>query len=239
MEVKLIKKDWKKFNLKANLLLPYKSLFTTLFSYFCTYMKTKKAFILLNGAEPAIFPDLSIYDLVCAIDGAYNHFEAKNIVPDLVTGDFDSIHTIPTTVEVVNTPDQNFTDFDKALAILKERGYYHIDVYGGSGKEHDHLLGNISTALQWKNNLSISFFDDFGKYFFIKETIKIMNVKGRNISLIPFPSAHKIFTEGLLYPIINETLTFGKRIGTRNKASEDEIQISFNGGELLLYISNL
>ena len=201
-------------------------------------MNTKKAFILLNGAEPAIFPDLSIYDLVCAIDGAYNHFKLKNIIPDLVTGDFDSIHKIPSNIEVINTPDQNFTDFDKALRILKNRGYIHIDVYGGSGKEHDHFLGNISTALQWKNSLKISFFDDFGTYYFIEEQITLTQVKGRNISLIPFPFAHEIFTEGLAFPIKNETLTFGKRIGTRNIAHSDVVQISFKGGELLVYISN-
>ena len=202
-------------------------------------MKTKRAFILLNGAEPAIFPDLSIYDLVCAIDGAYNHFKSRNIEPDLVTGDFDSILTIPTAIEVVNTPDQNFTDFDKTLSILKDRGYINIDVYGGSGKEHDHFLGNISTALLWKDRLKISFFDDFGKYFFIEESIVLTDVIGRNISLIPFPIAHGIFTEGLLYPIKNETLTFGKRIGTRNIAFSNEVHISFKGGELLVYISNI
>ena len=202
-------------------------------------MKNKKVFMLLNGAEPKIFPDLSGYDLVCAIDGAYNHFKLKNIMPDLVTGDFDSIHAIPSSIEVIKTPDQNFTDFDKALTILKNRGYIHIDVYGGSGKEHDHFLGNISTALQWKNSLKISFFDDFGTYFFIEEQITLTDVKGRNISLIPFPIAHEIFTEGLAYPIVNETLTFGKRIGTRNVAFHNEVQISFKGGELLVYVSNI
>lgn len=201
-------------------------------------MKTKKAFVLLNGSEPAKFPDLSQYDIVCAIDGAYNHFVTNNIIPDLVTGDFDSIREIPTTIEIVNTPNQNFTDFDKALMILNERGFINIDIYGGSGKEHDHFLGNISTALQWKTKLNISFFDDFGKYFFIKESITIANVIGRNISLIPFPIASEINTEGLLYPIKNGTLTFGKQIGTRNKANTNEIEISYKKGELLIYVSN-
>lgn len=201
-------------------------------------MKTKKAFILLNGSEPSSLPNLTKYDIVCAIDGAYNHFEANNIVPDLVTGDFDSINTIPTTVEVIKTPNQEFTDFEKALQILKHRGFSHIDVYGGSGKEHDHFLGNISTALQWKIGLSISFFDDFGKYFFIEGSIMLTDVKGRNISLIPVPTANGISTKGLLYPLNNETLTFGERIGTRNKASDENVLISFDNGDLLIYISH-
>jgi thiamine pyrophosphokinase len=208
------------------------------FSLFLFSMKSKKAFILLNGSEPLTFPNLSKYDIVCAIDGAYNYFEANNIIPDLVTGDFDSIHNIPTTVEVIKTPNQEFTDFEKALQILKQRGYSHIDVYGGSGKEHDHFLGNISTALQWKLGLNISFFDDFGKYFFIEESIMITDVKGKNISLIPFPTASGIVTKGLKYPLENESLTFGSRIGTRNMASDDNVLISYENGDLLVYISH-
>jgi len=201
-------------------------------------MKLKRAFVLLNGSEPSVFPDLTPYNIVCAIDGAYNHFEKHKIIPDLVTGDFDSIDAIPTTVEVINTPNQDYTDFEKALQILKHRGFYHIDVYGGSGKEHDHFLGNISTALQWKVGLKITFFDDFGKYFFIEESIQIPNIIGKNVSLIPLPIASGIITKGLLYPLLNETLTFGERIGTRNKATDNEVQISLNSGDLLIYISH-
>jgi len=200
-------------------------------------MKTKKAFVLLNGAKPTVFPDLSNYEIICAIDGAYNYFKEKNIEPDLVTGDFDSIHTIPTTVEVINTPNQNYTDFEKALFILNERDFFKIDVYGGSGKEHDHFLGNISTALEWKTKLNITFFDDFGKYFFIEDSIQLTNLINKNISLIPFPTAEGINTLGLQYPLLNEKLTFGKRIGTRNKAIENTVEISFKKGNLLIYVS--
>jgi len=200
-------------------------------------MKTKKAFILLNGAKPIEFPSLNEYEIVCAIDGAYNYFEVKNITPDLVTGDFDSINKIPTSVEVINTPNQNFTDFEKALSILNERKFNYMDVYGGSGKEHDHFLGNISTALAWKDKINITFYDDFGKYFFIKNTFTTSNILNKNISLIPFPVAEGIKTKGLQYPLENEKLTFGQRIGTRNKAIDNTIEISFKKGNLLIYIS--
>jgi thiamine pyrophosphokinase len=201
-------------------------------------MKAKKAFVLLNGLEPTFLPDITQYDIVCAIDGAYNHFYKHNIIPHLVTGDFDSIQKIPTTVEVIKTPNQDFTDFEKALQILHQRGFYAVDVYGGSGKEHDHFLGNISTALQWKSILNITFFDDFGKYFFIEQSFSISNILGKTVSLIPFPIAEGISTKGLKYPLLNETLTFGKRIGTRNKAATNFIEISYKKGNLLIYISN-
>lgn len=201
-------------------------------------MKLKKAFVLLNGLEPSIFPDLSNYDLVCAIDGAYNHFEKNNIIPNLVTGDFDSIYKIPNTIEIINTPDQNFTDFEKTLQILKDRGFTSIDIFGGSGKEHDHFLGNLSTALLWKNDIRITFFDDYGTYFFINYECTLNNVLNKTISLVPFPEAHNIATNGLKYALTNESLTFGKRVGTRNKAVKNEVKISIKSGDLLVYIGN-
>lgn len=201
-------------------------------------MKEKKAFLLLNGAAPKELPDFSVYDLVCAIDGGYNHLKKTNIEPNLVTGDFDSIENIPSAIEVIHTPDQNFTDFDKALQILKKRGIEKIDVYGGSGKEHDHFLGNISTAIQWKNKLKIVFYDDYGSYFFIEKKFTKQNILNKTVSLIPFPMATEIETTGLKYPLNKEQLVFGERIGTRNKAVKDAITINYREGNLLIYISN-
>jgi thiamine pyrophosphokinase len=201
-------------------------------------MISKKAFLLLNGSEPTKLPDLSDYDIICVTDGAYDFLHSKNIRPDIVTGDFDSINATHDQVEFIETPDQNFTDFDKALTILKEKGYERIDVYGAHGKEQDHFLGNISTALYWKNNLNIIFFDDYGRYFFIENALDLHNVKHKTISLIPFPLATGIVTEGLQYTLNNETLTFGKRIGTRNRAIKNNVRISFNEGVLLIYISH-
>lgn len=201
-------------------------------------MKEKKAFLLLNGAAPKNLPNLASYELVCAIDGGYNHFKNLNIEPHLITGDFDSIQDIPAHIETIHTPDQNFTDFDKALQILESKEINIVHVFGGSGKEHDHFLGNISTALQWKSKLKILFFDDFGSYYFIPKKFSMENILNKTVSLIPFPTATKIETKGLQFPLNKETLVFGERIGTRNKALENSISINYEEGNLLLYISN-
>ncbi|WP_139958519.1 thiamine diphosphokinase [Flavicella sediminum] len=201
-------------------------------------MKPTTAFLLLNGAAPKHLPNLKEYSLVCAIDGGYNHLRKMGIEPHLVTGDFDSIIDKPEHIEVIHTPDQNFTDFEKALQILQHKNITEVHVYGGSGKEHDHFLGNISTALQWKQKLNITFFDDYGRYYFIENNFEINNIKNSTVSLIPFPFATEIETTGLLYPLNKEKLVFGERIGTRNKAKDDTIKINFKEGSLLIYISH-
>lgn len=198
----------------------------------------KTALILLNGLRPKSLPALTSFDLVCAVDGAYSYFEENDLQPDLVTGDFDSIERLPNSVEVLNTPDQDLTDFEKALQVLFERGIRSVAIYGGSGNESDHFLGNISVALAWKEKLTLQFFDEFGRFYFIPSAYSLSNVLGCTISLIPFPTAAGITTSGLEYPLLEEDLSFGTRIGTRNKAISESISIHFKTGNLLLYISN-
>lgn len=199
-------------------------------------MNTQKAFLLLNGKSPSRFPDMRPYTIICATDGAYSFLKQHNIVPNFISGDFDSLVEIPKDIEVINTPDQNFTDFDKILRILFEKGFESIDVYGASGEEQDHFLGNLHTALQWEGKLKLTFFDDYSYYFLAEKELKIPNCKNNIISLIPYPEAKGITTNGLQYPLVKEDLSFGKRIGTRNKAVEKEVTISFETGSLFIFI---
>ena len=201
-------------------------------------MKNKKVFLLLNGEKPKEVPNFSIYDLICATDGAYQYLEKYKIVPDFVSGDFDSLEAIPKEIEVIKTPNQDFTDFDKILQILFDKGFTNIDVYGASGQEQDHFLGNLDTAIRWKKKLSLTFFDNNGTYFLAKKKLVLSNCKGKIISLIPFPKASKVETFGLKYSLKKETLKFGKRIGTRNLAIDKKVKINFKKGNMFVFINN-
>ena len=201
-------------------------------------MKNKKVFLLLNGEKPKEVPNFSVYDLICATDGAYQYLEKHKIVPDFISGDLDSLEAIPKEIEVIKTTNQDFTDFDKILQILFDKGFTNIDVYGASGQEQDHFLGNLDTAIRWKKKISLTFFDNNGTYFLAKKKLVLSNCKGKIISLIPFPKASKVETFGLKYSLKKETLKFGKRIGTRNLAIDKKVKINFKKGNLFVFINN-
>lgn len=201
-------------------------------------MKTKKVFLLLNGETPKEVPNTSKYDIICATDGAYQYLKDNNIIPDFICGDFDSLENIPKTIDVFHTPNQDFTDFDKTLQILFDKGFFSVDIFGASGKEQDHFLGNLSTAIQWKEKLKLTFFDNHSRYFLAAKSIEISNCKNKIISLIPLPKATNITTKGLEYPLNNEDLIFGKRIGTRNKGIQDIVNITFKKGNLFIFINH-
>lgn len=201
-------------------------------------MTFKKVFLLLNGEPPIKMPNLNEYDMVCATDGAYGFLKENNISPDFISGDFDSLKGLPQDIEVINTPNQNYTDFDKILKILFEKNHTVIDVYGASGKEQDHFLGNLHTAIHWETKLNITFFDNYGSYFLARNHMRLKGCKGKTISLVPLNTVSGISTSGLKYPLKNEALTFGTRIGTRNVAIEDEISITFKAGHLFIFIND-
>lgn len=201
-------------------------------------MNSTKVCLLLNGEPPKAIPEATNYNLICATDGAYNTLQKLNIIPDFISGDFDSLKVLPENIEIIHTPNQDFTDFDKILQILFDRHFNEIHVFGASGKEQDHFLGNLHTALQWKDKLNITFFDNHGFYFLADKKVKLTNCKGKNVSLFPFPNASGIITKGLQYSLNNESLFFGGRIGTRNRALEKDVEITFETGDLFLFVNN-
>ena len=152
-------------------------------------MKNQQVFLLLDGEKPNSLPDITQYDIICATDGAYQYLKDHNISPNFIAGDFDSLKEIPKQIEVIKTPNQDFTDFDKILQILINKGYYHIDIYGASGKEQDHFLGNLHTAVQWKEKLNLTFLDNYSRYFLADKNTVIQDCKHKIVSLIPFLQA--------------------------------------------------
>jgi len=209
-------------------------------------LNTEKSLLFINGVPPENLPNPDDYSLIACSDGAFHYLKKMNFPLeklDFISGDFDShsevlqcIHNENNNFDIIETPDQNKTDFEKALEIIIEKGFSAVDVFGGSGGEMDHFLGNISVAFKFKNELKITFFDEYSQYFFIPEKFKIGNVLGKMISLYPFPFAENITTKGLKWSLKNENLDITSRIGTRNLAVEDEVSVNFEKGNLLIFI---
>lgn len=207
----------------------------------------KKALLFINGDSPKTIPNLSRYNLIACTDGAFHYLKQLKFSLDkldFISGDFDS-HKIEEEIiqqgqnhqfEIIETPDQNKTDFHKALEIIIEKGFDKIDVYGGSGGEQDHFLGNLSVAFAFKDKVNLRFFDEYSSYYFIPKNFSISDVKGKMISLMPFPIAKNIETKGLKWPLHQEDLMLGERIGTRNIAENKDVTIKYKEGDLLIFV---
>ena len=202
----------------------------------------KKVLLFINGIPPKNLPETEGYSLIACSDGAFHYLKEKNFPLeklDFISGDFDSHSGTDEKVyaeKFIFTPDQDKTDFEKSLEIIAEKGFTKVDVFGGSGGEMDHFLGNLYVAFKFKSEMEIVFFDEFSTYFFSPKKLVLNKVKGKTVSLYPFPEAKNISTKGLKWPLNNENLDLTHRIGTRNFAEEDKVFIEFDSGDLVIFV---
>ncbi|MCT2564607.1 thiamine diphosphokinase [Chryseobacterium herbae] len=201
-----------------------------------------KALLFINGDHPKAFPNPDQYSLIACTDGAFHYLKQLGFPLDkldFISGDFDSHSGSDESVyqdKFILTLDQDKTDFHKALEIILEKGFTEIDVFGGSGGEQDHFLGNLTVAFAFKDKMKLKFYDEFSEYYFVPKSFKLKGVKNKMISLYPFPSVENITTTGLNWPLTNGSLSITSRIGTRNFAVEDEISIQYESGDLLFFV---
>lgn len=202
----------------------------------------QKVLLFINGNPPEKLPDFSDYALIACTDGAFHYLKRIGFPLDkldFVAGDFDSHSGEDSDFyqhRFIHTPDQEKTDFEKILELISEKGYSKIDIYGGSGREMDHFLGNLTVAYKFKKKLDLIFFDEYSHYFFIPNKFKINNVDGKMISLFPFPSVENLSTKGLNWEISNENLDMRTEMATRNFAVNNEVEMHFEKGDVLLFI---
>lgn len=201
-----------------------------------------KSLLFIDGEAPDELPDPRDYTLIGCTDGAFHYLKQKKFpLQELtfVAGDFDSYQPGDEHgFELIPTPDQDFTDFEKSLAILEKKGATSVDVYGGSGGEMDHFLGNLTAAYQFKNKLKITFYDFYSRYFFVSKKTKLKVEKGQLVSLYPFPVAENVVTTGLHWPLCNENLDMRSRIGTRNYAVDDTVTVQLEKGDLVVFVGS-
>lgn len=201
-----------------------------------------KVLLFINGDHPKTFPDPDQYGLIACTDGAFHYLKQLGFPLDkldFISGDFDSHSGSDESVyqdKFILTLDQDKTDFHKALEIIIERGFTKIDVFGGSGGEQDHFLGNLTVAYAFKDQIDLKFYDEFSEYYFVPKKFKLKGAKNKMISLYPFPSVDKITTTGLNWPLDQGSLNITSRIGTRNFAVEDEVSIQYESGDLLFFV---
>ncbi len=205
----------------------------------------QSALLIINGEEPKVLPDRDAYELLACTDGALNYLEKNNINPEqvsFISGDFDSV--LPElknkyASKCIATPDQDFTDFYKALDIIKtnypEIKYVHV--VGCGGKEMDHFLGNLTVAFAFRNDFHILLEDNFSHYFFVEKESEIYNQKNKILSLYPFTTTKNITSTGLRWSLTKGSLDITGQIGTRNIVDENVVHITYEEGALLVFIS--
>lgn len=169
------------------------------------------------------------------VDGGTNHwlsFLENNSgraakAPDIVSGDFDSIREdVMLCVEklgcrIVKTPDQNETDFTKAVKLVDNNEIDTILVIAESSGRMDQIMASIQTLFKMHlskpdlkivlmSSKSLSWLLPEGKHM-IQIPQSILDAKTW-CSLIPVGAAVNVTTQGLQWDLNNTRCAFGDGI---------------------------
>lgn len=183
--------------------------------------------------------------VLVAVDGGGRHLLRLGIDPNFVTGDFDSLSEPERTLlsargaTLVPTPDQDYTDLDKALAWIRTTlAPETITVFGATGGRLDHLYSVLSTLVRHGSGTDIRLVDEIGETFVVagERIWEGDDLPGRTVSLMALGPVENVVTRGLRWPLHGETLAPGVRDGTLNVVDAPRFSVSAGSGTLIVLL---
>ncbi len=188
----------------------------------------KNVSVILNGQMPTddtIIDQITNSDYIIAVDGSANKLFDLEIIPDVIIGDLDSLQNIKNKdIELVETPDQNKTDFRKTLEWCIEKNILNISIFGISGESEDHFLGNYYTLSDFGEKISWKAFTDFSVISPCVGNKKFDSFKGQKVSLFCMKGSSTVNSKNLEYPLQSYPLKPSDD-AVRNLSLEDHFTI--------------
>ena len=205
-----------------------------------------RTIIFANGELPNIENARALVkadDYVICADGGTHHALALGITPHLVIGDMDSVtkdeaqRLKKADVPIELYPrNKNETDLELALNHALEQKPASMLIIAALGNRLDQTLGNISLLSDLRlATLDCRLDDGVEEVFFCRDSSRVEGRHGDIVSLIPWNGAVKgIRTNGLRWPLNNETLYPDKTRGISNEMLEAVAEVRIEVGLLLI-----
>lgn len=192
----------------------------------------------------AIFKKIKKNSILIACDGAAHIFKKNKVSPDIVIGDFDSIHEKDKN-SVFNKNDtlfikdknQDTTDLEKALQFCQKNKIYEINIFLAFGDRADHSLYNIALLKKYHSKkFNITLHTQYEKVFYIKnEKIELKNLVRKRISFFAIKNT-KVTTSGLRFNVNNKSMLLAKSDSISNLIQSKNAWISAKNGGLIVML---
>ncbi len=199
-----------------------------------------RTLILANGNRPSkkLLENLRARcSYFVAADGGGNCATELGFRPDIVLGDLDSFRYADSyDGRILRDEDQETNDLEKALHHVLQQKAVRVDVLGATGRRLDHTLKNLSVMQQFHTRFDqLVFYDDVFYTRILPQDYTLSLPASHTVSLFPLSGkVTGITTEGLKYPLDNESLVNGRRDGSSNETISGTIRIRHRSGSLLL-----
>jgi thiamine pyrophosphokinase len=206
---------------------------------------TSEDVVVLTGGDPvdpAQTPPLPAGARVVAADSGLAAAEALGLTVDVVVGDMDSV--APARLAAAEAAGarverhpaaKDATDLALAMDVALALGARRLTVVGGDGGRLDHLLGN-ALLLAADDYAAADVVAHLGAATItvVRGEATLFGRRGELVSLLAVHGpAHGITTDGLLYPLRDETLAPGSSRGVSNELARPTAHVRLRSGVLL------
>lgn len=177
-------------------------------------------------------------DTVIAADGGWRICREEGIVPDLLLGDFDSLHTVPDFGHICRVPVEK-DDTDMMLAIKEglARGETDFHLYGGVGGRTDHTIANLQGLLYLAERGAQGWlYGDRERFTAICGGELCLPARERGIVSVfcMGADAQGVTIEGGQYTVHDAVLTASFPLGVSNHFVGNPVRVSVTQGSLLI-----
>ena len=197
-------------------------------------LELKDGVTLVGGAgfsKDLLSRSLVLAEDIVAADGGANFLPACS-VPKYILGDLDSIVSpekwIEKGSELIKMSDQDSTDFDKCLSVIKSK---KIIALGFMDQRLDHFLAVCSSLVKLRRCIFLVGKRDI--IFHMPNDFSIRLPINSRVSLFPLNEIKTVQAVGLKYPVENLNFSPMDKIGTSNISTSENIRISYQGSGML------
>lgn len=175
-------------------------------------------------------------DYIVVADGGLACCLSAGIRPDIALGDMDSIDLsrIPADWKIVADANQDTTDFEKALLVLPQEPLKNMVIVGGLGGRVDHELTNLHIASRLNPAWMVVFRSDNTNIYRCASNLTLDIPIGETISLIPWPMAQSVTTQGLHWDLQNAELSGTGKFSQSNRVESTPVRINLKHGMLFV-----
>lgn len=197
--------------------------------------------IICNGEAPTrqlIHKEYREHNLLIAADGGAEYCFENGLTPDIVIGDMDSFIAKSDDLNMLKDEDQETNDLEKALKYAIENEYAYCTILGATGLRVDQTLKNLSVLKKFSGCFKrLIMKDSYGDIFLLPKAYQLNLPVNTTVSLFPLSGkATGIVLKGFRYPLEHETLQNGVRDGTSNVITASNASITYETGDLLIFI---
>lgn len=208
-------------------------------------MPARRAVLFVNGVIPDYARARDLLedgDYCIAVDGGARHALALGHAPHVLIGDLDSVPAAirdslaQSGTRILQFPvEKNQTDLELALEFAVKEDFFRILFLGGLGGRTDQTVANLSLLLRADLDArDVRIDDGREEAFLIRRERGLRGEPGDTVSLLPFGAdARGVTTDGLHFPLHEETLCASQTRGVSNRMTGTDAVVRVNEGVLL------